>query len=140
MPTDPEPGRRWQHRRLPASDGFEGNIIVDTTSASFNIYQTFSSQTGTRIFAWNQFSLSFGGWALSLRHGDLEQKSLGPGGQGSFHCSVSGHCGLGGVSNAKCRAPVQSAAAHPGRRADGEDVEAWKRGSVEAWERGALKR
>ena len=100
MPDDPNPdGSGNIHAFLRVTDS-RGNNIIDTTSSSFNIYQTFSSQAGTRIFAWNQFSLDFGGLGAEIYGTATWTRSpLGPGGQGSFHCTVSGHCGLGGVSN-----------------------------------------
>ena len=100
MPTDPSPDENGNIGAFLRVTDSRGNIIVETTSDSFNIYQTFSSQGGTRTYAWNQFSLSFGGIGAELYGtASWSKSSRGPGGQGSFHCSVSGHCGVGGVSN-----------------------------------------
>lgn len=100
LPTDPtpDPGTGTIGAVLRVTDS-KGNIIVDTTSDSFNIYQTVSAQTATRTYGWNQFSLSFGGLGAELFGTATWNKSpRGPGGQGSFHCTVSGHCGLSGIS------------------------------------------
>ena len=100
MPSDPSPdGNGNIGASLRVTDS-HGNVIVETTSDLFNIYQTFSSETATRTYAWNQFSLAFGGVGAELYGTVLWSKSLrGPGGQGSFHCSVSGHCSLGGITD-----------------------------------------
>ena len=81
--------------------GFNGKTYErKTDSNSFNIYQTVSSQTATHTYAWNQFSLLFGGLGAELFGTVVWGKSLrGPGGQGSFSCSVNGHCGIGGTTN-----------------------------------------
>jgi len=100
MPSDPSPDESGNIGASLRVTDSHGNVIVETTSDSFNIYQTFSSQTATRIYAWNQFSLAFGGVGAELYGTVLWSKSLrGPGGQGSFHCSVSGHCSLGGITD-----------------------------------------
>jgi hypothetical protein len=76
-----------------------GNVIVDTTTDSFNIYQNTASQTSTRTYAWNGFSLSFGGLGAELFGTAIWNKGQwGPGGLGSFRCSVSGYCALGGIT------------------------------------------
>jgi hypothetical protein len=80
----------------------KGNILVDTTSDYFNIYQEFFSQTATHTYAWNQFSLAFGGLFSELYGTVVWNKSFkGPGGQGSFHCTVSGHCAISGITDDK---------------------------------------
>src|ERR1041385_5554940 len=77
-----------------------GNIIVETTSDYFNIYQPNFSQTATQTYGWNQFSLAFGGLSAELYGLGVWNKGLrGPGGQGAFHSTVSGHCGVGGVTD-----------------------------------------
>jgi hypothetical protein len=116
MPTDPSPGANGNIGAFLRVTDSRGNIIVDTTSASFNIYQTFSSQTGSRTYAWNQFSLDFGGLGAELYGTATWSKgSQGPGGQGSFSCTVSGHCGLGGVSNGEvpCTGSIIGGAPRP---------------------------
>ena len=116
MPSDPSPDGNGNIGAFLRVTDSRGNIIVDTTSASFNIYQTSSSQTGTRTYAWNQFSLSFGGIGAELFGTATWSKgSRGPGGQGSFHCSVSGHCGLGGISNGEvpCTGSIIGGAPRP---------------------------
>src|SRR2546423_7781028 len=116
MPTDPSPGGNGNIGAFLRVTDSKGNVIVDTTSASFNIYQTVSSQTATRIYAWNQFSLSFGGIGAELYGtASWSKSSRGPGGQGSFHCSVSGHCGVGGVSNGEvpCTGSIVGGAPRP---------------------------
>jgi hypothetical protein len=93
-----------------------GNILAETTTDSFNIYQSSFSQTATRTYAWNQFSLSFGGLGAELYGTAIWTKSLrGPGGQGAFHCSVSGHCGLGGISDGEvpCSGSISGGAPKP---------------------------
>ena len=116
MPTDPSPDGSGNIGAFLRVTDSRGNIIVDTTSDSFNIYQTFFSQTGTRIIGWNQFSLSFGGIGAELYGtASWSKSSRGPGGQGSFHCSVSGHCGVGGVSNGEvpCTGSIFGGAPRP---------------------------
>jgi len=100
MPTDPSPdGNGTIGAFLRVTDS-RGNIIAETTTDSFNVYQTSFSQTTTHTYAWNQFSLSFGGLGAELYGTATWSKSFrGPGGQGSFHCSVSGHCALGGITD-----------------------------------------
>lgn len=93
-----------------------GNVIQETTTDSFNIYQSAFSQTSTHTYAWNQFSLSFGGLGAELYGTAIWSKSLrGPGGQGSFHCSVSGHCGLGGITDGErpCSGSISGGAPRP---------------------------
>ena len=116
MPTDPTPGGNGNIGASLRVTDSAGNVIVETTSASFNIYQTTSSQTPTRTVAWNQFSLSFGGLGAELYGTAIWTKSArGPGGQGSFHCSVSGHCGLGGVTDGEkpCTGSIIGGAPRP---------------------------
>jgi hypothetical protein len=100
MPNDPTPdGTGNIGAALRVTDS-HGNIITETTSDFFNIYQTVSSQSGTRTYAFNQFSLSFGGVGAEL-YGTAtwSRSSRSPGGLGSFHCTVGGHFGLGGVTD-----------------------------------------
>jgi hypothetical protein len=117
MPTDPSPdgGNGNISAFLRVTDS-RGNIIAETTSDSFNIYQTFSSQAGTRTIAWNQFSLSFGGLGAELYGTATWSKSSGgAGGQGSFRCTVSGHCGLGDITNVEvpCTGTITGGAPRP---------------------------
>src|SRR5436190_10184003 len=113
MPTDPSPDENGNIGAFLRVTDSRGNIIVDTTSDTFNIYQTFSSQSGTRIVAWNQGSLTFGGLSAEL-YGTAtwSKSSRGQGGQGSFHCSVSGHCG---ISNGEvpCTGSISGGAPRP---------------------------
>jgi hypothetical protein len=116
MPNDPTPDGSGNIGAFLRVTDAKGNTIVETDSGSFNIYQTSSSQTGTRIYAWNQFSLSFGGIGAELYGtASWSRSSRGPGGQGSFHCSVSGHCGLGGISNGEvpCTGSIAGGAPRP---------------------------
>jgi hypothetical protein len=100
MPNDPSPGGNGNIGAFLRVTDSHGNVIVETTSDSFNIYQTVSSQTATRTYAWNQFSLAVGGLSAELYGTATWNKSLrGPGGLGSFHCSVSGHCAISGITN-----------------------------------------
>lgn len=117
LPTDPspDPGNGTIGAVLRVTDS-KGNIIVDTTSDSFNIYQTVSAQTATRTVAWNQFSLSFGGLGAELFGTATWDKSAhGPGGQGSFHCTVSGSCALSGTSAGQdpCTGSISGGAPKP---------------------------
>jgi hypothetical protein len=117
LPTDPVPdaGNGSIGAVLRVTDS-KGNIIVDTDSDSFNIYQTVASQTATRTVAWNQFSLSFGGLGAELfGTATWNKSSHGPGGQGSFHCSVSGHCGLSGITvgDAPCTGSISGGSPKP---------------------------
>jgi len=116
MPTDPSPdGNGTIGAFLRVTDS-HGNIIVDTTTDTFNIYQTAFSQTSARTYAWNQFSLAFGGLGAEL-YGTAtwSKSSRSPGGQGSFHCSVSGHCALGGVTSGEdpCTGSISGGAPKP---------------------------
>src|ERR1051325_6139037 len=100
MPNDPSPDGNGNIGAFLRVTDAQGNVVVETTSDSFNIYQSSFSQTSTRTYAWNQFSLAFGGLGSELYGTAIWSKSArGPGGQGSFHCSVSGHCALGGVTD-----------------------------------------
>jgi hypothetical protein len=116
MPTDPSPDAGGNIGAFLRVTDSRGNIIVDTDSDSFNIYQTFSSQVGTRLYAWNQFSLAFGGLSAEL-YGTTSwsRSSRGPGGQGSFHCTVSGHGGLGGITNGEvpCTGSISGGSPRP---------------------------
>jgi len=116
MPTDPSPDENGNIGAFLRVTDSRGNIMAETTSDYFNIYQTFFSQSGARLVAWNQFSLSFGGLSAELYGTAIWSKSLrGPGGQGSFHCSVSGHSGLGGVSDGDvpCTGVISGGAPRP---------------------------
>lgn len=76
-----------------------GNVLAETTTDTFNIYQNTASQNEVRTYAWNGFSLSFGGLGAELFGTAVWTKSFhGPGGLGSFHCSVNGYCALGGIT------------------------------------------
>jgi len=116
MPTDPGvDGNGTIGAFLRVTDS-HGNVVVDTTTDSFNIYQTSFSQTSTRTYAWNQFSLSFGGLGAELYGTATWSKSFrSPGGQGSFHCSVSGHCALGGITDGEqpCTGSISGGAPKP---------------------------
>ena len=116
MPTDPGvDGNGTIGAFLRVTDS-QGNIIAETTTDSFNIYQTSFSQSSTRTYAWNQFSVAFGGLGAELYGTATWSKSLrGPGGQGSFHCSVSGHCALGGITNGEqpCIGSISGGATKP---------------------------
>jgi hypothetical protein len=96
MPTDPGvDGNGTIGAVLEVTDP-QGNVVVQTTTDSFNLYQNVVSQTSTRIYAWNGFSLDFGGLDAELYGTATWSKSFrNPGGQGTFHCAVSGHCMLG---------------------------------------------
>ena len=99
MPSDPSPDGNGNIGAFLRVTDSQGTIVAETTSDSFNIYQTSFSQTGTRTYAWNQFSLAFGGLGAELYGTATWNKSFNnPGGQGSFHCSISGHCALGGIT------------------------------------------
>jgi hypothetical protein len=100
MPSDPSPGGNGNIGAFLRVTDLHGNVIVETTSDSFNIYQLFTSQTATRTYAWDQFSLAFGGVSAEVYGTTLWSKSVhGPGGLGSFRCAVSGHCSLSGITN-----------------------------------------
>jgi hypothetical protein len=100
MPSDPAPDGAGNIGAFLRVTDSHGNVIMETSSDSFNIYQQSVSQAGTRTYAWNQFSLAFGGIGAELYGTATWSRSLrGPGGLGSFHCSVSGHCSLSGVTN-----------------------------------------
>jgi len=76
-----------------------GNVLVETTTDSFNIYQNTASLTVNRTYAWNGFSLSFGGLGAELFGTAIWSKTFrNQGGLGAFHCSVNGYCALGGIT------------------------------------------
>ncbi len=116
MPDNPSPDGNGSIGAVLRVTDSRGNIIAETTSDSFNIYQTFSSQAGTRTIAWNQFSLSIGGVGAEL-YGTAtwSKSSSGAGGQGSFRCTVSGHCGLGDATNGEvpCTGTISGGATKP---------------------------
>jgi hypothetical protein len=116
MPTDPGvDGNGTIGAFLRVTDS-QGNVIAETTTDSFNIYQTSFSQTSTRTYAWNQFSLAFGGLGSELYGTAIWSKGFRtPGGQGSFHCSVSGHCALGGITDGAqpCSGSISGGAPKP---------------------------
>lgn len=100
MPTNPGvDGNGTIGAFLRVTDS-HGHILQETTTDSFNIYQNTASQTGTRTYAWNGFSLSFGGLGAELYGTAIWSKApFGPGGLGTFHCSVSGYCALSGTTD-----------------------------------------
>jgi hypothetical protein len=100
MPADPGvDGNGTIGAFLRVTDA-RGNVVADTTTDSFNIYQNTSSQAGTRTYAWNGFSLSFGGLGAELFGTAIWSKTLwGPGGLGTFRCSVSGFCALTAITD-----------------------------------------
>jgi len=100
MPTDPGvDGNGTIGAFLRVTDS-RGNILAETTTDSFNIYQNTAAQTSTRTYAWNGFSLSFGGLGAELYGTAIWSKGVwGPGGLGSFRTSVSGYCALGGITD-----------------------------------------
>src|SRR6266478_6633758 len=116
MPTDPGvDGNGTIGAFLRVTDS-HGNVVVDTTTDSFNIYQNTSSQAGTRTYAWNGFSLSFGGLGAELYGTAIWSKSFrSPGGLGTFHCSVSGYCALGGITDGQepCIGSISGGAPSP---------------------------
>src|ERR1051326_8055818 len=76
-----------------------GNILAETTTDSFNIYQNTAAENSNRTYAWNGFSLSFGGLGAELYGTAIWSQSMNSaGGLGSFHCSVNGYCALGGIT------------------------------------------
>lgn len=116
MPSDPTPdGNGSIGAALRVTDA-RGNVIVDTTSDSFNVYVNFQSQAGTRTYAWNQFSFLFGGLGAEV-YGTApwSKSSSGGSGLGAFHCTVSGHCGLGGTTNGDmpCTGTISGGAPRP---------------------------
>jgi hypothetical protein len=116
MPTDPGvDGNGTIGAFLRVTDA-HGNVLAETDTGTFNIYQTAFSQTATRTYAWNQFSLDFGGLGAELYGTATWSKSpRGPGGQGSFHCAVSGHCALSGTTDGAqpCSGTVSGGAPGP---------------------------
>ena len=113
MPSDPSPdgsGNIGAFLRVTGSDG----TIIDTSSDSFNVYQTVSSQTASRTVAFNQFSFDFGGLGAEL-YGTATWSGKIRGGQGSFHCTVSGHCAVGGETDGEmpCTGSISGGAPRP---------------------------
>jgi len=132
---------RWQHRRLPASDGFEGNIIVDTTSASFNIYQTFFFPDRHPHLRLESVLALFRRLGAELYGTATWSKVLGPGRPGLISLFRERP-----LRTRRCQ--QRRSAVHrfnQRRRTQAGELmgKTWKRGSVEAWKRGsvgALKR
>jgi hypothetical protein len=113
MPTDPGvDGNGTIGAFLRVTDA-HGNILAETGTDTFNIYQTSYSQTSTRTYAWNQFSLDFGGLGAELYGMATWSKSLH--GPGSFHSSVSGHCALSGSTDGEqpCSGSISGGAPTP---------------------------
>jgi len=99
MPDDPGVDRNGTIGALLRVTDAHGNVVVDTTTDSHNIYQNTASETATRTYAWNGFSLAFGGLGAELFGTATWTKGRrSPGGLGSFHCSVSGYCALSGIT------------------------------------------
>jgi hypothetical protein len=100
MPDAPTPDANDNIGAFLRVTDSKGNVLAETTSDTFNIYQHSSSQTGNRTYAWNQFSIAIGALSTEL-YGTAtwSKSSQGPGGLGSFHCSVSGSCELSGVTS-----------------------------------------
>jgi hypothetical protein len=100
MPNDPSPDGSGNIGAFLRVTDSHNNVLAETDTSMFNIYQTFQSQTATRTVGFNQFSFDFGGFGAELFGTATWSKSAnGPGGQGSFHCSVSGRVGLGGITD-----------------------------------------
>jgi hypothetical protein len=77
-----------------------GNIVAETASDSFNIYQDPSSHTGTKTIAYDSFSFAIGSFGAELYgQGTWNKSASGAGGQGSFHCNVAGVCVLIGTTD-----------------------------------------
>lgn len=116
MPTDPGVDSNGTIGAfLRVTDG-HGNVVVETTTDTFNIYQNTFSQAGTRTYAWNGFSLAFGGLGSELYGTATWNKSFrNPGGLGSFHCTVSGYCALGGTTDGQepCSGTISGGAPRP---------------------------
>jgi hypothetical protein len=116
MPTDPSvDGDGTIGAVLRVTDA-HGNIVAETTTDSFNLYQSSFSQTATRTYAWNGFSLAFGGLDAELYSTAIWSKSFrNPGGQGTFHCSVSGHFRLSGITDGEqpCSGSISGGAPKP---------------------------
>jgi hypothetical protein len=97
MPSDPSPNP-GANDNIGAFMRITGNggLVFDTSTAYFNVYQHSSSEAGSRITAWNQFSFDFGGFAAEV-YGTAtwSRGSKSAGGQGSFHCTVSGVANVG---------------------------------------------
>jgi hypothetical protein len=100
MPTDPGvDGNGTIGAVLEVTDS-HGNVVAQTTTDTFNLYQSSFSETSSRIYAWNGFSLDFGGLDAELYGTATWSKNFrSPGGQGTFHCAVSGHCTLSGITD-----------------------------------------
>ena len=116
MPASPSPdgsGNLGASLRVTGSDGTSIDI---STPVSFNLFQTSSSGAGNRIYAFNQFSIDFGGFHAELYGTSTWTASpSGPGGQGSFHASVSGHCVVDGITSddTPCQGSMSGSAPKP---------------------------
>jgi len=116
MPNDPSPDGSGNIGAWLRVTDARGNIIVETTSDYFNIYQPTFSQNASQTYAWNQFSLAFGGIGAEVYGTATWTRGLrGPGGLGAFHCTVSGHCGLAGITNGDmpCTGSISGGPARP---------------------------
>jgi hypothetical protein len=117
MPTDPGVDRNGTIGAFLRVTDSQGRIVADSTTHTFNIYQNTASQTSNRTYAWNGFSLDFGGLDAELFGTTIWSASFrSPGGLGSFHCSVSGHCALGVTDGAQpCVGSISGSAPQPAR-------------------------
>jgi hypothetical protein len=116
MPSDPSPDGSGNIGAFLRVTDSHNNILAESDSSMFNIYQTVQSQTPTRTVAFNQFSFDFGGFGAELYGTATWSKSAsGAGGQGSFHCSVGGRAGLGGITNGEgpCSGSVSGGSPRP---------------------------
>jgi hypothetical protein len=97
MPTNPTPDPNTNIGASLRVIDSHGNIVTETTSDLFNIYQNPSSHTATRTIAYNSFSFAIGNFGAEIYgQGTWTKSASGSGGQGSFHCNVAGVCVLVG--------------------------------------------
>ena len=100
MPYNPVPDSAANIGAFLRALDAHGNIVGETTTDSFNIYQDPSSRTGTKTVACDSFSFDIGNFGAEIEgQGTWTKSNNGSGGQGSFHCNVSGPCVIIGTTD-----------------------------------------
>jgi len=95
-----------------------GDIVAETTSDLFNIYQDPSSRTATRTIAYDSFSFAIDNFGAEIYgQGSWSKSAPGTGGQGSFHCNVAGVCVFIGITDGyqPCAGTISGGTPRPAR-------------------------
>jgi hypothetical protein len=118
MPTNPTPGDGNNIGAFLRVTDSHGNIVAETTTNSFNIYQGTSSHTATRIIAYENFSFYIGDFGAEIYgQGTWTKSASRAGGQGSFRCNLAGICFLSGITDSyqPCAGSITGASPKPAR-------------------------